>query len=408
MAGLTKLSVPNHFREIYTTDKPIILITGGRGSGKSFTVSTFTKRLSYEQDQVILYSRYTMAAAHVSVIPELTEKMELEGDLPNFHVTKSEVINKVTNSVILFKGIKTSSGNQTANLKSIQGLSTFVVDEAEEWQSEDDFENLSLSIRSKKAQNRIVIIMNPSNHTHFVYQKYIKDSFKLVNIDGVQVQVSTHPDVLHIHTTYLDNLEHLSDKFKREVEEIKIKNFDKYAHKVIGKWKTGADNLIFTNWQEFKDGDIPEDYLTIQGIDWGYVDPFTLTYIRYSWKHKTMYIEERVYKSGLTPDDCLEWANNVTDKNILTVADSANPANINQFLQDGWNIYGAIKERVAIGVEHLQDWTIFVHEDSTNLKNELINYGWNPRKIDEPIDDHNHCIDGIRYCEKEIRRNYIG
>ena len=30
------------------TSKPIILITGGRGSGKSYAVSTFLERLSFE------------------------------------------------------------------------------------------------------------------------------------------------------------------------------------------------------------------------------------------------------------------------------------------------------------------------------------------------------------------------
>lgn len=388
-----KQAVPNHFKEIYSTDKPIILLTGGRGSGKSFQTSLFTKRLTYERNQVILYTRYTMASASISVIPEITEKIELEGDDANFHITKSEVVNKLTDSPILFKGIKTSSGNQTANLKSIQGLSTFVVDEAEEWQSEDDFENLSLSIRSKKAKNRIIIVMNPSNYQHFVYEKYIKDTFRLVEIDGVQVQLSTHPDVLHIHTTYLDNVDNLSDKFLREVQEIKLKNFEKYAHKVIGKWNTGGDNLVFTQWEEYS-GKEPADFYTIYGIDWGYIDPFTVVQVAYSWKYKTMYVKELVYKSGLTPDDCLNWANEVCDKSTLTVADSANPANINQFLNDGWNIYGALKEKVTIGIEKLKDWRILIHKDSTNAKKEFMNYSWNPRKPLEPIDDHNHCFVG--------------
>lgn len=403
-----RIKVPKHFHELYTTDKPIILLTGGRGSGKSFNISTFTKRLSYEQHQVILFSRYTMASANISVIPEITEKMELEGDMGNFTITNNSIINKMTGSPILFKGIKTSSGNQTANLKSIQGLSTFVVDEAEEWVSADDFENLSLSIRSKKAKNRIILVMNPSNYNHFVYDKYIKDSFKLINVDGVPIQISTHPDVCHIHTTYFDNSDNLSAKFLREVEQLRIKNFDKYAHKVIGKWRSAAEGVIFNNWKEYQDADVPNDYSTINGIDWGYTDPFTVTTIRYSWKHKRMYIKNVVYKEGLTPDGCLSMANGYADKSILTVADSANPANINQFLDDGWNIYGALKEKITIGLEILQDWELFIHQDSKHLKHELINYGWNPRNPTEPIDDYNHCIDAIRYCEKEIRRNYIG
>ena len=46
-------------------DKFIILITGGRGSGKSFNASAFIERLTFEKSldrsfaHTILYSRYT-------------------------------------------------------------------------------------------------------------------------------------------------------------------------------------------------------------------------------------------------------------------------------------------------------------------------------------------------------------
>ena len=48
--------------------------------------------------------------------------------------------------------------------------------------------------------------------------------------DGVPVQISTHPNVLHIHTTYLDNAENLSHEFIKEVEDMKANNPEKYAH----------------------------------------------------------------------------------------------------------------------------------------------------------------------------------
>ena len=130
----------------------------------------------------------------------------------------SSDLNTFSDSVIMFRGIRTSSGNQTAKLKSIQGLTTFVCDEAEEWNSEEDFDKLVLSIRQKGIQNRVIIIMNPTDSNHFIYKKYIEKTHKLIEIDGVQVQISTHPNVLHIHTTYLDNIENLSPQFIQEME----------------------------------------------------------------------------------------------------------------------------------------------------------------------------------------------
>ena len=126
------IKVTKPYYPLYLSKKPIILITGGRGSGKSFQTSLFLKRLTYEKNHVILFARYTMTAAEKSVIPEFNDKIERENDGKYFDVTVKEILNKATNSRIMFSGIKTSSGNQTANLKSIQGLTTFVVDEAEE------------------------------------------------------------------------------------------------------------------------------------------------------------------------------------------------------------------------------------------------------------------------------------
>ena len=155
-------------------DKFIILITGGRGSGKSFNAATFIERLTFERSEdrtfahTILYSRYTMVSANMSIIPEMMEKIELDGGARWFKTTKADIINKRSGGRIMFRGIKTSSGNQTAKLKSIHGITTFVCDEAEEWTNEDDFDKIMLSIRQKGIQNRIIIIMNPTDSNHFI------------------------------------------------------------------------------------------------------------------------------------------------------------------------------------------------------------------------------------------------
>lgn len=193
-------------QEIYFplyTDKEhfIILITGGRGSGKSFNAATFIERLTFEltpEERIthqILYTRYTMVSAGISVIPEMLEKIEIDGTADYFTQTKTDIVNRMTGSRIMFRGLKTSSGNQTAKLKSIHGITTFVCDKAEEWTSETDFDKIMLSIRQKGIQNRIIIIMNPTDNNHFIYRKYIERTHKLVDYDGVKVQISTHPNV---------------------------------------------------------------------------------------------------------------------------------------------------------------------------------------------------------------------
>ena len=57
-------------------DTRYFVISGGRGSSKSFGVGTFTSLLSFEKGHKILFTRQTMKSAHLSIIPEFQEKIE--------------------------------------------------------------------------------------------------------------------------------------------------------------------------------------------------------------------------------------------------------------------------------------------------------------------------------------------
>lgn len=122
----------------------------------------------------VLFTRYTMTSAHLSIIPEFLEKIGLLGYDNTFSVNKAEVINLGNKSDILFRGIKTSAGNQTASLKSLQGISTWVLDEAEELVDENIFDTIDLSIREKKVQNRIILVLNPVTKEHWIYKRFLR------------------------------------------------------------------------------------------------------------------------------------------------------------------------------------------------------------------------------------------
>lgn len=150
------------------------LITGGRGSGKSWTLSLFLLNLTYEEGHVILFTRWTLTSAFISIIPEFIDKIELMNKSDDFEITQSEIINKQTGSKILFRGIKTSQGTATANLKSIAGVTTFILDESEELMDEDVFDRIDLSIRAVNKPNRVILVMNPSYKSHWIYSRFVK------------------------------------------------------------------------------------------------------------------------------------------------------------------------------------------------------------------------------------------
>lgn len=384
----------------------IILITGGRGSGKSFNASTFIERLTFEKSDdktfahTILYTRYTMVSAHMSIIPEMLEKVELDGTIKYFHATKTDILNKRSKGSIMFRGIKTSSGNQTAKLKSIHGITTFVCDEAEEWTDESDFDKIMLSIRQKGIQNRIIIIMNPTDSNHFIYQKYIRDTHRLVEIDGVQVQISTHPNVLHIHTTYLDNLEHLSDEFLNEVRRMKEENPEKYAHTVIGRWSDVAEGAIYKKWGVVKN--LPDGLQKVAiGVDFGFThDPTAI--VMCGVKDDSLYIDEICYRTNMLARDIVAVLKKYPDMKVI--ADSADPRLIQEIANAGIRIYPVEKGAGSIiaGIEKTKEFSMFVTERSYNLMKELRNYVWDKDKdghyINAPVEGRDdHACDATRY-----------
>jgi phage terminase large subunit len=156
-------------------DTRYFVITGGRGSGKSFEVGRFTSLLSFESNHKVLFTRQTMTSAHLSIIPEFQQKIELLELEPLFDVNRGEIRNKKSGSLIMFKGLKTSSGDQTANLKSLQGVTTWVLDEAEELIDESTFDKINLSIRQKGVQNRIILILNPATKEHWIYKRFFEN-----------------------------------------------------------------------------------------------------------------------------------------------------------------------------------------------------------------------------------------
>ena len=385
-------------------EKFIILITGGRGSGKSFNASTFIERLTFEMTPVekivhqILYTRYTMVSAGMSIIPEMMEKIDLDGTTKYFKTTKTDIVNKMTKSRIMFRGIKTSSGNQTAKLKSIQGITTFVCDEAEEWTSEDEFDKIMLSIRKKGIQNRIIIIMNPCDSNHFIYKKYIEKTHKLVEIDGVQVQISTHPNVLHIHTTYFDNLENLSPEFLKEVEDIKVSNPEKYGHVVIGRWADVAEGAVFKKWGIVKEFSQECKKVGI-GQDFGFTnDPSAA--VRCGIIDNRLYVDELFYETDMLSSAI---ANRLKPFSMKVFADSQDPRLIQEIKNRGVNIYPVDKfpGSIKAGIDKIKDMEFFVTERSYNIITELRKYVWDKDKdgnyINEPVDEYNHLMDAIRY-----------
>ena len=374
---------------VLENDTRYFICTGGRGSGKSFAINTLLTLLTYEQGHKILFTRYTLRAASISIIPEFIEKLELQKIQQDFHITKDEIINKQTGSKILFRGIKTSSGDQTANLKSLQGVTTWVLDEAEELTDESIFDKIDLSIRQKDKDNRVILILNPTTKENFIYQRFFEAR-------GVEAGSNIiKDDTTYIHTTYLDNIENLSESYIKQIEQMKERRPNRYKHTILGSWLDKAEGVIYSNWSI---GEFKQVGKIVFGQDYGFSnDPSTLIKTSIDKDNKIIYVQQCFYQTKLTTSEIAVLNKKYAGDNLI-VGDSAEPRLINELSRHN-KVVPAIKGQGSItyGISLLQDYDLVISEDSVELIKELNNYCWLEKKSQTPCDNWNHCLDALRY-----------
>jgi phage terminase large subunit len=385
------ITINKKYIPLFESNSRYFVITGGRGSGKSFALNSFLLLLTYEVGHTILFTRYTLTSAHISIIPEFVEKIDMAELHNDFSITKDEIINLRTGSKILFKGIKTSSGTQTANLKSLQGVTTWILDEAEELVEEDIFDKIDLSVRNSQKQNRVILILNPTTKEHFIYNRFFEQN-------GVEAgETLSKGDTTYIHTTYQDNIEYLSESFINQIEQLKKNNPKKFEHTILGGWLDKAEGVVFTNW---KFGEFNPDRLQSSfGQDFGFsIDPTTLVEVAIDKNKRKIYVKEHLYKPKLTTSDIAVINTQICGKNLI-VADSAEPRLIHELSHRGCNIVKVDKPAGSIndGIAMMQDYEIILEPNSSNIAKEFNNYIYSDKKSGLVIDNFNHAIDAIRY-----------
>jgi len=387
-----RLDVPSH--------KRYVIATGGRGGGKSFHVADFIRNLTYNTGEVILYTRYTMISAEISIIPEFEEKIDMYGTRHHFIIKKKEIVNRLTGSKILFRGIKTSQGNQTANLKSIQGVTAWVVDEAEEMVNEADFDKIDNSIRSVLTQNRVILMMNPCEKEHWIYKKWFAHG--------------ELEDTEYIHTTYLDNLNNLSESFLRKAEKTRLSDKDKYDRVYLGKWGS-SDDLIFPKWDTYNENITSYDW-KLYGGDFGYSnDP--CAYVEVICNRNHLYIRQLIHKTQLSNNDLANLIKEGGWNDKLSIWDSADGGQrVNELRLLNINAVKSVKGpgSVVNGIEKMNEYKLFIHEDSKQLQEELEKWKWQKKANGEyardtefrkiPIKGSDHLLDAARYATTKFTR----
>lgn len=371
-----------------TNDTRYFIITGGRGSGKSFEVGRFAVLLSHYKNERILYTRQTMTSAHLSVIPEIQEKINFMNCQNNFEQAGNKLSNTFSGSEIIFKGLQTSSGDQTANLKSLTGVTCWVLDEAEELTDEAKFDKIDLSFRKKGVQTRIIIILNPANKSHWIYKRFFESKGIAEGFTG------QHGDTTYIHTSYLDNIQNLDSSFLARAQELKESNPEKYNHIMLGGWLDKSDGVIYKNWRygEF-DTTLPFYF----GSDYGFnPDPDVLVKVAIDKKNKLIYVHEEFKANELPATELVDKIKAIVGREVLH-SESADQRITEMLRRANVKVYPTQKypNSVEDGIRMVQDFTIVVSPTSKHIATELNNY---IEKNGKPLSNgYDHFLDAIRY-----------
>lgn len=398
----------------YYPEVDTVICTGGRFSQKSFAVGTFGCVAAKDYNHRVLYTRYTLTSAEDSIIPEFNEKIDMLNSHHLFEVKTDRIRCPHNNAKIVFKGIKTSQGNQTAALKSLKDFSLWIYDEAEEHPDFASWDKVKKSIRASDVRNINILLLNPVTKSHWIFETFFEERGVQGGFNGVV------GNIMYIHTTYHDMPRkfipdtHYNDfeatrvayeewaklpKEDREVSPLK-KKARYYMHTLMGGWLEKSEGVIFDNWTT---GKFVDTGYTMYGCDFGFSDPTTIVKVSIDESAKKMYAHEVYYRSGSTETDIY----NVMRENCgnsLIVADSAMPMIIESMKRKGINIEGAEKGQGSIqaGIKLIQDYDLIVTPESTNLIKELNNYSWNDKKSETPVDAYNHLIDGLRYAATKL------
>ena len=217
-------------------DIRIILLSGGRGSGKSFAGSLWLTNKFYNSKKNALYLRKYATNIQSSVIPQFLQQVQCL-NLP-FLIKKNSIENRF-GSKLFFMGIQSSTSSADSKLKSIPNLQNVLIEQATEI-TEDQFQKLNLSVRDKDSYPKIVLTFNPSDSHHWIYQKYYKNRGIPYNFNG------KHDEVLYIFTTFQDNYRNLDISFLKQAESCKKYDPIRYSKDFQGKWLQNTEKSALT------------------------------------------------------------------------------------------------------------------------------------------------------------------
>jgi phage terminase large subunit len=402
------LTMVNEVYRPYLTDYARTqILFGGSSSGKSVFLAqrVVADVLGGKRNYLIL--RQVGRTLRGSVYTEIGRVIIRWGLQGYFNVNKSDMMITCMNGYqIIFGGL-----DDVEKLKSLTPQKGVITDIWVEEATETERDTIKQLYKRQRGGDptipkRLILSFNPIIQSHWIYEEYFS------TIGWSEEQTEYHSSELSIlKTTYKDN------RFLTPEDVYDLENErDPYYRDVytLGKWGV-LGNVIFTNWIIANLNDpadpyyLPEAQRTNRrhGLDFGFSsDPAAAPFTHYDRDRKRIYIYDEFYERGLTNDVLAVALKKIINEDYIK-CDSSEPKSIVELKQYKLNADGANKgkDSVVFGIQWLQQQTIIIDKSCVNSRNEFSQYKWKEdssgNAIRQPLDRHNHIIDGLRYAYED-------
>ena len=391
-----KLFAPKFYDYLFDYSKRWNFYMGSAGSGKSFFITQkLILRAINEPIRILVCRRYatTIRQTCFSLFVSVLKQWKLL-DYVNINQSDFRITFKHNGSEIIFTGL-----DEETKLLSLNDIGSIFIEEAYEVPQEI-VEQLNLRMRGKIENQQIYMAWNPISQDSWLYD------FSVVN---------PPKNSIFIHSTYKDN-PFLTIDYVEALEELQVRNPQKWRVYGLGEWGINTDGLVFTNWRKVDHIDaqaLAKEGLELRvGMDLGFIDPSTLLGSMWDKANNKIYVFDCFYKSGQQLDEVAaaakkkEWLNN----HVKIFMDSADARAIDYFRRQGFNAVPCLKGpgSVEARIMFLQNHEIIVAEDNCSaLIKELSNFSYVKDKhtgkyTEKTTHEYSHAIDGLGYAYSDI------
>lgn len=246
----TKVQIPREFSRIFAKDWRHAVIEGGRYSLKSHTAArACLLRARQEKIRIACLRQFqkNINDSSYQLLLDLIEKYGFE----DFTYTKDSIINTVTGSNFIFKGL---DRNVETTIKSLEGIDLVWVDEAQ-------------TITRNSIRILVPTVRKPGSQIIWTLNR-------LTDLDPVLDYFITDPprkDVWHLEVDYTIAQKNgwLSDEILYEIEQSRLNHPEEYAHDYLGKAMNISDKNIIPVADVIKamNQEVPEEGAIEVGVD---------------------------------------------------------------------------------------------------------------------------------------------